>query len=170
VDTNKISSRVSGKCIAHLTMPENGQLVIHFVDGSALLVKRRPGGLAIDFASDNHSSECAAAVQPTSRQQDYLDFIRKYMSRFGVSPAESDIQRHFLVSAPSVNQMMQALERHGFILRQRGVARSIRLVEATECVVCGGTHHLKRASPGGITRASSRPAAKNSGGRLMPDR
>src|SRR5262245_5299120 len=100
VDIKKTSSRVSGKCIAHLAMPEDGQLVIHFVDGSALLVERRPAGLAIDFACDNRSSDCAAAVQPTSRQRDYLDFIKKYMSRFGVSPAESDIQRHFFVSAP----------------------------------------------------------------------
>ena len=152
VDINKITSRVSGKCISHLTVPENGQLVIHFVDGSALLIERCPGGLATDFASDNRSSKCAVAVQPTSRQQDYLEFIKKYMTRFGVSPAETDIQRHFLVSAPSVNQMMQALQRHGFIMRQQGVARSIRLVEATDCAVCGGTHHLKRPSPGGASR------------------
>jgi len=147
VDIDKITRRVSGKCISHLTVPENGQLEIHFVDGSALLIERRPGGLAIDFASNNGSSECPAAVRPTQRQREYLEFIEKYILRFGVSPAESDIQRHFLVSAPSVNQMMQALERHGFIMRQRGVARSIRLVEATDCPVCGGTHHLKNASP-----------------------
>jgi repressor LexA len=148
VDINKMSSRVSGKCISDLTVPENGQLVIRFVDGSALVVERCPGDLAIHFASDydNRSSECAASVQPTSRQQDYLEFIKKYMARFGVAPAESDIQRHFLVSAPSVNQMMQALERHGFIIRQRRVARSIRLVERTKCAVCGGTHYLKSTS------------------------
>jgi len=164
VDINKIASRVSGKCISQLTVPENGQLAIHFVDGSALLIERRPAGLAVDFVSDNRSSQCAGAVQPTSRQQDYLEFIKKYMARFGVSPAESDIQRHFLVSAPSVNQMMQALERHGFIMRQRGVARSIRLAEATDCAVCGGTHHLKNGSPRGITRASTRPPQKRGGG------
>ena len=164
MDINNIASRVSGKCISHLTLPENGQLAIHFVDGSALLIERRPGGLAIDFASDNRSSECAVAVQPTSRQKDYLEFIKKYMARFGVSPAESDIQRHFLVSAPSVNQMMQALERHGFIMRQRGVARSIRLVEATDCAVCGGTHHLKNGSRGGMTSASTRPPQERGGG------
>jgi LexA DNA binding domain len=162
VDINKIASRVSGKCISHLTVPENGQLTIHFEDGAALFIQRDPGGLAIDFAS-GRSSECALAVQPTSRQEDYLEFIKKYMTRFGISPAESDIQRHFLVSAPSVNQMMQALERHGFIMRQRGVARSIRLVEATNCAVCGGSHHLKSASHESITRASTRPPQKRGG-------
>jgi hypothetical protein len=161
VEIDKIASRICGKCISHLTMPENGHLGIHFVDGSVLLIEQRPEGLAIDFASDNPSSKCTVAVQPTSRQQEYLAFIKKYSARFGVSPAESDIQRHFLVSAPSVNQMMQSLERHGFIMRQRGVARSTRLVEATDCPVCGGTHHLKNASLGGITRASARPRVRS---------
>ena len=76
--------------------------------------------------------KCPAALSPTSRQREYLEFIKKYMLRFGISPAESDIQRHFLVSAPSVNSMVQALERHGFIMRQRGMPRSIRLVDATD--------------------------------------
>jgi hypothetical protein len=160
VDITKITSRVSGKRISHLTLSEKGPLAIHFVDGSALHVESRPEGLAIDFASDKRSPQCAAAAQPTSRQQDYLEFIEKYMARFSFSPAESDIQRHFLVSAPSVNQMMQTLERHGFIQRERGVARSIRLVEAVTCAVCGGTHHLKPASPGCATRASSHPPQK----------
>ena len=147
MDINKIASRVSGKCISDLTVPEKGRLAIHFVDGSALLIEGLPGDLAIDFASDKRTSECPVAIQPTSRQQEYLEFINKYMTHFGFSPAESDIQRHFLVSAPSVNPMMQALERHGFVMRQRGVGRSIRLVEATECALCGGTHHSRGASP-----------------------
>jgi len=53
--------------------------------------------------------------------------IRKYLTRYGRAPAESDIERHFLVSAPSVNQMMQMLERRGFITRQAGVPRSARI-------------------------------------------
>ncbi|OGA02090.1 MAG: hypothetical protein A3H35_06145 [Betaproteobacteria bacterium RIFCSPLOWO2_02_FULL_62_17] len=54
-------------------------------------------------------------------------FISKYINRFGRAPAEADVERHFLVSAPSVNQMMQMLERRGFISRQAGVPRSIRI-------------------------------------------
>lgn len=150
VDISRITNRVSGKCISHLTAPEKGRLAIHFVDGSALLIERLRGGLAIDFAS-HRSTDCPVAVLPTPRQREYLEFIKKYSGRFGLSPAESDIQRHFLVSAPAVNQMMQVLERHGFIMRQRGVPRSIRLVEATNCSVCGGTHHSKGADPGSIT-------------------
>jgi len=55
------------------------------------------------------------------------------MARFGVAPAESDMQRHFMVSAPSVNQMIKGLERRGYITRRRdftghAVPRSIRVV------------------------------------------
>ena len=152
LDIDKITKRLSGKCVSHVEARESGRLAIHFVDGSALLIERLGQGLAIDLASQDGSSECPAAVWPTSRQREYLEFIKKYLLRFGISPAESDIQRHFLVSAPSVNQMMQALERHGFIMRERGMPRSIRVVDATGCAVCGGTHHLKAAKPGGIRR------------------
>jgi len=152
LDIDKISKRVSGKCVSHVEAREDERLAIHFVDGSVLLIKRLGQDLAIDFESQDGANECAAALSPTSRQREYLEFIKKYMLRFGISPAESDIQRHFLVSAPSVNSMVQSLERHGFIMRQRGMPRSIRLVDATDCAVCGGIHHLMAANPGGITR------------------
>jgi repressor LexA len=152
VDVDKIASRVSAKCVSTVEVSEDGRLAVHFVDGSALLVERRQGWLAIDFRSEVGSRECAAGVWPTSRQREYLEFIRKYLLRFRVSPAESDIQRHFLVSAPSVNQLVQTLERHGFITRQQGLARSIRLIDVNGCEVCGGSHHLKRSSAVDRTR------------------
>ena len=63
----------------------------------------------------------------TKTQGRYLAFIHKYMTKFGRAPAEYDIQRHFLVSPPSVNAMMQTLTKKGFISRIPGVARSIQL-------------------------------------------
>ncbi|WP_414636801.1 hypothetical protein [Aquabacterium sp.] len=67
-------------------------------------------------------------------------FIAKYIARFGRPPAESDIQRHFLVSAPSVNQMMQMLERRKFITRQSGVPRSVRVcIELSPSMVRRGS-------------------------------
>ena len=59
---------------------------------------------------------------------EYLEFIARYILRYGISPAESDIGRHFLLSAPSVNRMVQTLERRGFITRKRGAPRSIAIV------------------------------------------
>ena len=152
LNIDKITKRISGKRISHVEARDEERLALVFVDGSALLIRRQDQGLALDFESQDGCHECSTALRPTLRQREYLDFIEKYMLRFGISPAESDIQRHFLVSAPSVNSMVQALERHGFIMRQRGMPRSIRLVEATECALCGGTHRLRAANSGGITR------------------
>src|SRR5712672_560325 len=47
-------------------------------------------------------------------------------------PAETDMQRHFQVSPPSVHQMIVTLERNGLIRRQPGVARSIQILVAPE--------------------------------------
>src|ERR1043165_9184788 len=63
--------------------------------------------------------------QFTPIQGKYLAFIQRYFSKYGVAPAYSDIQRHFLVSAPSVNTMMQTLTRRGLISGAPGAARSI---------------------------------------------
>lgn len=155
LNIDKLTKRIAGKSVAHIEVREDDQLAIVFVDESALVITRMGQTLAMGFQSGGGSDACAAALRPTSRQHEYLEFIKKYMLRFGVSPAESDIQRHFLVSAPSVNSMMQALERQGFILRQRGMPRSIRLVDPTACAICGGIHHSRSVNPGGKTRRSA---------------
>jgi repressor LexA len=132
LDVDHVSRRVSGKSVSRVTLPDSGRLAIHFTDGSILLVERRRQGLATTLASgDPPGKGLAPGVQPTRRQREYLAFITRYILRFGVSPAESDIERHFLLSAPSVNHMIQTLERRGFITRQRGVPRSIRVVDHT---------------------------------------
>ena len=68
----------------------------------------------------------------TDRQGQYLAFIDAYTRVTGRPPAESDIQRRFGVSPPSVHQMVLTLERLGLIRRQSGVARSIELILAPE--------------------------------------
>jgi len=70
----------------------------------------------------------------TPKQGKYLAFIHHYRSKFGCAPAESDIQRHLLVSAPTVNQMMRRLERLGLIARTPGQARSIELLIPPETI------------------------------------
>ena len=74
--------------------------------------------------------EPIAEPQPhfTKTQGRYLAFIHRYVTKFGQAPAEADIQRHFLVSAPSVNAMMQTLTRKRLISRVPGVPRSIKLL------------------------------------------
>ncbi len=40
----------------------------------------------------------------TEKQGQYLDFIYVYSPMFREAPAEADMQRHFLVTPPSVHQ------------------------------------------------------------------
>jgi LexA DNA binding domain len=115
-----------GKQVKDATFDSGQRLMMKFFDDTILVVGIRSGKLTADVnygSAQTHSATNA----PTKRQLEYLLFISKYMRHFGRAPAESDIERHFLVSAPSVNQMMQMLERRGFISRQPSVPRSTRI-------------------------------------------
>ena len=68
----------------------------------------------------------------TEKQGEYLAFIYAYSHMFRRAPAETDMQHHFRVTAPSVHQMVVTLERAGLIRRQPGVARSIQLLVPPE--------------------------------------
>jgi repressor LexA len=126
VSTASLLRRLNGCTVSEVVL-ENGRLLrVHFSDGATLLVSAGQDGLAVDIAIEPAGPE-DSSQKPTERQREYLTFIARYIQRFGRAPAESDIRRHFLVSAPTVNQMMQMLERRGFITRQPGVPRSIRL-------------------------------------------
>ena len=69
-------------------------------------------------------------MQPpfTARQGQYLAFIYHYTKINRRAPAEADIQRYFSVSAPSVHQMVVALEAAGHLARTPGAARSMRVL------------------------------------------
>jgi hypothetical protein len=66
----------------------------------------------------------------TDKQGQYLAFIYAYGRIFRQPPAETDMQRHFQVSPPSVHQMVLTLER--LIRRTPGVARSIEILVEPE--------------------------------------
>lgn len=69
-----------------------------------------------------------SAPRFTPKQGQYLAFIHAYTLILGRPPAEADLQRHFLVTPPSVHQMVLTLERVGLIRRRPGVARSIEVL------------------------------------------
>lgn len=119
-------SRLIGKQVKGVTLDGDTPLIMTFSDGTTLVVGIPTGKLTADVKRESAATR-GSIESPTKRQLEYLLFISKYIRRFGRSPAESDIERHFLVSAPSVNQMMQTLERRGFISRQPGVPRSARI-------------------------------------------
>ena len=122
----ELTTALRGRCITSIQKNDNTSLILNFNDETKLTIVIVLNELMVEFHS-NHISATTNS-RPSKRQVEYLAFIAKYIARFGRAPAESDIQRHFLVSAPSVNQMIQTLERNGFISRQRGVPRSIKLL------------------------------------------
>ena len=70
------------------------------------------------------------AVDYTPRQGQFLAFIYYYTKIHGCPPAERDMQRYFRISSPAIHQMVVTLEDGGFIERELGKARSIRLLFA----------------------------------------
>jgi repressor LexA len=65
---------------------------------------------------------------PTHKQGQYLAFIYYYTKILGHPPAEVDFQKYFRVSPPSVHNMIVTLDQRGFISREPGVPRSIKLL------------------------------------------
>ena len=64
----------------------------------------------------------------TKLQGQYLAFIATYAKLHRRPPAEADLQEYFGVTPPSVHNMILTLERHGFIARTAGRARSIEVL------------------------------------------
>jgi len=63
----------------------------------------------------------------TEKQGQYLAFIYYYTKINGQPPAESDIQKYFNVSPPSVHRMIVELEKKNLIGREKKKARSIEV-------------------------------------------
>ena len=63
----------------------------------------------------------------TPKQGQYLAFIYYYSKIHGIPPAEADFRRFFRVTPPVAHQIIKTLHAHGFIDREPGKARSIRL-------------------------------------------
>lgn len=64
----------------------------------------------------------------TPRQGQFLAFIHAYTKLHGRPPAESDMQRYFLVSPPVIHDMIVLLQQKKLIDRIPGEPRSIRLL------------------------------------------
>jgi len=67
----------------------------------------------------------------TKKQGQYLVFIYYYQKLNKTAPAHIDFQRYFETNPASVNDMLKTLEKIGFIMRQPGKARSIKLLVRT---------------------------------------
>jgi repressor LexA len=76
--------------------------------------------------------DSAIAPSFTAKQGQYLAFIHSYTKIHRQAPAESDLERYFQVSPPSVHNMIKTLERNGLIEKTPGQARSIRVLVLPE--------------------------------------
>lgn len=127
----KLATLIHGRVVSGLEIVAD-HLELRFTDGSWLVVERTSRAVSV-VLHETARNAANAGAQPTRRQREYLDFIRRYMARHRVSPAEGNIQEHFMVSAPSAHEMVKTLERRGFIARDRDlfgriVPRSIRVL------------------------------------------
>ena len=68
----------------------------------------------------------------TEKQGQYLAFIHNYSKINGRAPAESDLERYFKVTPPTIHQMVLKLEEKGLISRVPGQARSIKILVPAE--------------------------------------
>ena len=68
------------------------------------------------------------AAKYTYKQGQYLAFIHMYTKMYRRPPAETDLQRHFRVTPPSVHQMILTLEGRGLISRIPWTPRSIQVL------------------------------------------
>ena len=66
--------------------------------------------------------------KPTAKQGQYLAFIYYYTKLNGRPPAEADMQRYFRTTPPTVHNMVVTLCDRGFISREPGRSRTIRLL------------------------------------------
>jgi len=68
----------------------------------------------------------------TQKQGQYLAFIDYYTKVNKRPPAEADIQYFFNVTPPTVHQMILTLEKSGFISREPGKVRTIKVLLAPD--------------------------------------
>ena len=74
-------------------------------------------------------------VPPCGSPNDRANTLRSFMAYTKVNgrpPAQADMQRFFAVTAPTVHQMVLALERCGLLRRTPGHARSLEVLVPPE--------------------------------------
>jgi repressor LexA len=92
--------------------------------------KKREDSKEKELSLVNKRRKKSAKYSQTQGQ--YLAYIYYYTKIHGHAPSETDMQRYFKVSPPSVHQMILTLEKKGLIKREPGKARSISLLVPRE--------------------------------------
>jgi repressor LexA len=84
---------------------------------------------------------CAQPMQTlTARQQEVLTFIEDTVRTTGSPPSVREIASHFRIASPKgVTDHLAALERKGYLRREPGQARNIRLTYTPDAIPIVGT-------------------------------
>lgn len=91
---------------------------------------------------------------PTARQSQYLAYIHHYTRLHGLPPSENEIARRFGVAGPSTHRMVLSLEARGFLAREPGQPRSLRVLVPPDDLP-----ELGEARPGTFHPTPARPIA-----------
>lgn len=76
----------------------------------------------------------------TPRQKEILTFIEDKVRETGAPPSVREIAVHFKIASPKgVSDHLAALERKGYLRRERGQARNIRLTYTPDAIPIVGT-------------------------------
>lgn len=65
----------------------------------------------------------------TDKQQAVLDFIKQFIADNGFAPSMQNIGDHFEITRKGAFDHLNAIEKKGYILRHRGISRSIIITE-----------------------------------------
>lgn len=65
---------------------------------------------------------------PTQKQAQLWGYINKFEQKNNYSPTLDNMAKHFNVSIPSIFQRVDYLEKKGYVIRQKGIKYSIRVV------------------------------------------
>jgi hypothetical protein len=132
--TEGLSKRLAGRTVTEMNQETPSTMALRFGDGAVLVIEVAGDALRSTLRETaSPSKDAASGARPTRRQLEYLEFIKRYLHRWARSPSEADIQKAFMVSAPSVHQMIRTLDRRGFISRDQDwlgqtAPRSIRVL------------------------------------------
>jgi len=67
--------------------------------------------------------------QLTKKQAQLFDYLDKFEQKNNYSPALSDMAKHFDVSIPTIHQHVDYLKRKGYLIKEKGVKNSIRILK-----------------------------------------
>ncbi len=76
VPLDKLSQRVAGRTISHMQSGAE-KVTIHFTDGSALTLSAGAEHVVASLRESRGGAVGGVVNRPSSRQQDYIDFIRR---------------------------------------------------------------------------------------------